>query len=93
MIGGALKWRPIVWLTGGKGSGKSTMQELLHRLFNGGIIQTADTTAAGLWQAMRHHTLPVAIDELEAEEDNRRQNTIVKLMRMASSGALLLRGG
>ena len=93
MVGGALKWRPMAWLTGDRGSGKSMLQELIKQLFAGGIIQTADSTPAGLWQALRHQTLPVAFDELEAEEDPRRAIAVVKLARTASSGALMLRGG
>lgn len=93
LVGGALKWRPMIWLTGSKGTGKSTLQDLVKHLFAGGIIQTADSTPAGLWQALRSQTLPVAFDELEAEEDNRRAIAVVKLARTASSGALMLRGG
>ncbi len=93
MIGGALDWRPMIWLTGSKGTGKSTLQELLKRLFGGGIVQTADSTPAGLWQMLGHQTLPVAFDELEAEEDNRRPGALVKLARMSSSGGMILRGG
>lgn len=93
MIGGALKWRPMGWLTGGKGTGKSTLQDLLRGVFGGGLIQTADTTSAGLYQTLRHQTLPIAVDELEAEEDNRRNTAVVKLARLAASGALMLRGG
>ena len=93
MIGGALHWRPMVWLTGGKGTGKSTLQELLKAVFAGGMIQTADTTSAGLYQTLRHQTLPIAIDELEAEDDNRRAAGVIKLARVASSGGLMLRGG
>ena len=93
MVGGALKWRPMAWMTGDRGSGKSMLQELIKQLFAGGIIQTADSTPAGLWQALRHQTLPVAFDELEAEEDPRRAIAVVKLARTASSGALMLRGG
>jgi hypothetical protein len=93
MIGGALKWRPMVWLTGGKGTGKSTLQDLLRAVFGGALIQTADTTSAGLYQTLRHQTLPIAVDELEAEEDNRRNTAVVRLARLAASGALMLRGG
>ena len=93
MIGGALKWRPMAWLTGGKSTGKSTLQDLLKAIFAGALIQTADTTSAGLYQTLRHQTLPIAVDELEAEDDNRRAIAVVKLARLASSGALMLRGG
>lgn len=93
MVGGALKWRPSAWVTGGKGTGKSTLDDLVKGLFGGAMIHTADTTAAGLYQTLRHQTLPIAIDELEADADNRRANAVIKLARLASSGALMLRGG
>lgn len=93
MIGGALKWRPVVWITGGAGTGKSTLHEVVNGLFDTGIVSVADATAAGIWQKIGYATLPVAFDELEAEEDNRKSSTVIKLARMAASGALMLRGG
>lgn len=93
MIGGALKWRPAAWLTGGKGTGKSTLHDVLKLVFDGALVQTADTTAAGLYQTLRHQTLPISVDELEAEADNRRANAVIRLARLAASGALMLRGG
>lgn len=93
MIGGALKWRPVVWITGGAGTGKSTLHEVMNGLFDTGIVSVADATAAGIWQKIGYATLPVAFDELEAEEDNRKSSAVIKLARMAASGALMVRGG
>lgn len=93
MIGGALAWRPAVWVTGGSGTGKSTLHELLKLLFDDGLISVSDTTAAGVWQKLEHSTLPVAIDELEATADNRRAQAVIEVMRQACSGGLILRGG
>ena len=93
LVGGALKWRPATWLTGGKGTGKSTLHDVLKHVFGGGLVQTADTTAAGLYQTLRHQTLPISVDELEAEADNRKSTAVIKLARLAASGALMLRGG
>lgn len=92
MIGGALRWRPAVWLTGGKGTGKSTLHELVKLLFDGALLSAADTSAAGVWQVLSHQSLPVAVDELEADEDNRKQLAVVKLARLAASGGKLIRG-
>lgn len=92
MIGGALKWRPIVWLTGDRGTGKSTLQEIVKGLFGDGILSTSDTTAAGIYQTIGRDSLPVAIDEAEAEDDNRRIKSLIKLARAAASGSSGHRG-
>lgn len=92
-VGGALEWRPAVWITGGRGTGKSTLHELIKGVFGSSLIAVSDTSAAGLWQKLGHKTEPVAVDELEAAEDNRRANAVIGLARQASSGGLVLRGG
>ena len=92
LIGGALQWRPAVWLTGSKGTGKSTLQKLIKHLMGNGLIDLADATPAYIWQTLRQQTLAVNVDELEATEDNRRTLAIVDLARKAASGAQLGRG-
>jgi hypothetical protein len=93
MLGGALKWRVLAWITGDKGTGKSTLQDVLKHLFDGELMSVQDATAAGIWQVIGHASAPIAIDELEPEEDNRRAAQIIKLARLASSGATMPRGG
>lgn len=93
MVGGALTWRPHVWVTGSSATGKSTLQLLLEYLFDGAALHTHDATEAALRQLLKQQTLPVFFDELEAEEDNRRNKAVIKLARLASSGAVVLRGG
>jgi hypothetical protein len=93
MIGGALKWRPMVWVTGDKITGKSTLHELTGYLFGGALVQTSDTSAAGLYQNLGHSSLPIAIDELEADADNVKAHKVIQLARQASSGGVMLRGG
>lgn len=92
-IGGAVKWRPVAWVTGDTQSGKSTLQEAIDRLSDGGLVHAAEASAAGVWQKLGHSSLPVAIDEQEAEKDNRKLQALVKLARLAASGGLILRGG
>jgi hypothetical protein len=93
-IGGALEWRPGLYLTGDTGTGKSTLiDHLLKPLFGiGGSITVGDSTAAGIAQRLQCRTLPVIVDEFEATEDNRARQAIVELRRAAASGALRLRG-
>ena len=93
MIGGALKWRPAAWVTGGKGTGKSTLIDLIKLLLDDGLVSVADATGAGIWQKLGYSTLPVVLDEQEGEEDNRKINNVIKLARLASSGGMVLRGG
>ena len=92
-IGGALKWRPLVWVTGGKGTGKSTLHDLFAGVFDEQLISLADTSEAGVRQTLGHRTLPVTVDELEAEADNNKAQAVIRLARLASSGGRLTRGG
>lgn len=93
LMGGALRWRSAVFLTGDKGTGKSTLQDLVKAVLGEAVVTTAQTTAAGIYQLMRHDSRAVAVDEIEASADNRRQMSVIELARVASSGALGLRGG
>ncbi len=93
MVGGALKWRPHAWVTGSKSTGKSTLHHLLEVLFDGAALHTHDASEASLRQILKQQTLPVFFDELESEEDNRRNAQVIKLARLASSGAVVFRGG
>lgn len=95
MLGGALRWRPAVWVTGGAGTGKSTLRDhvLMPVCGETGLVSTADATPAGIWQSVQWSTLPVAIDEIEAEADDRQVQAVIALARAAASGGLILRGG
>ena len=93
MLGGALDFRPHCWVTGEFQAGKSTLQLLLQCLFgHQGMISVTDTSAAGVWQAFQCDTLPVGLDELEAETDPRKAADTIKLARFGSSGGKILRG-
>lgn len=95
MLGGALKWRPALWPTGDRGTGKSTLIETIKELFGpNGAVATANTTAAGIRQALMSKTLPVLLDELEAQDDGGDGvHKVLELLRQASSGSIGLRGG
>jgi hypothetical protein len=93
MLGGALRWRPAIWITGDKATGKSTLQSVIAGVMGGAIVSTTDTTAAGIYQSIGFDSLPVAVDEIEAKADNRRAQAVVELFRVAASGGLMLRGG
>ena len=94
MVGGALGWRPMGWVTGDASTGKSTLQELVEAVMGGetGMLVATDTTEAGIRSLLMRTTRPVWIDEAEPEVDDRKLQAVVKLARQASSGAMILRG-
>ena len=93
-LGGALPWRPMVWITGDASTGKSTIHNVTAAVFTPrGILQAADASAAWIWQQLKFRSIPVALDELEAEAAPGKEKAIVQLARIASSGANIGRGG
>jgi len=101
-VGGALAWRSNVWITGGAGSGKSSLngrpqdglgQGIIAQIFGEALFRTADTSAAAIRQMLKNSTVPVMIDEAESEADNTRIMEVIKLARVASSGDSIHRGG
>lgn len=93
MLGGALRWRPAVWLTASQGAGKSSFQDLLKLLHGDGLIQSADATKAGITSQLGQSSLPVALDEFEPEDErSRKVDDIITLARIAASGGEWARG-
>lgn len=94
MLGQAQPWRPMIWVTGGKGTGKSTLEKLIDWIIGErASIKPTATSQAYIYQKIGDSALPVLLDEFEAKEDNKRQQDVIELMRIASSGGELGRGG
>lgn len=95
---GILPWRPHIWVTGGSGSGKSTVVDLIIRPVVGPIaLRVASvTTESGIRQALGSDARPVIFDEAESEDKNQaaRMQAILDLGRAASqqSGAQIIKG-
>lgn len=86
---GALRWRPHVWLSGGTGTGKTTiLNQFVAPLMAGMELQVqGNSTEAGIRQTLRADARPVLFDESEQNderEENRVQN-IISLIRQSSS--------
>jgi hypothetical protein len=93
-FGGALDWRPHLWVTGDSSTGKSTLEKkLLAPLFDGLSLRTHDATEASIRQVLGKQTLPVFFDELEAQANSDREFRVIKLARLASSEGVIFRGG
>jgi hypothetical protein len=94
MVGGALRDRPHLWLTGERGTGKSSLQRMLEWLLgDNAVLVASDATAAGVTQAQGHDSKPVILDEQESDHDNERLQSVIKVMRQATTGGAVLRGG
>lgn len=86
---GALAWRPHVWVTGGAGSGKTTvMSDFLIPMIDGfcEFVQGA-STEAGIRQELGSDALPVMMDEAETnnKRETGRMDAVLALARQASS--------
>lgn len=94
MLGGALDWRPVFWLTAPAGAGKSELQKLMKLLHgDDGLVQTTDATKSGITSKLGHSSLPVSVDELEpGDERSTKERDIVQLARVAASGGEWFRG-
>jgi putative DNA primase/helicase len=86
---GALSWRPHIWVTGGAGTGKTTILKSFMRPLMGGVLQTATggTTEPGLRGILKSDAIPVVFDEFEQNEAKDKQivQNVLALARIASS--------
>lgn len=95
---GALPWRPHIWLTGGAGSGKSTiLNRFIWSLLNGmEIYAQGNSTEAGIRQTLATDALPVLFEESEQndERERLRMQAVLALIRQSSteSAAKTLKG-
>lgn len=90
-FGGALDWRPNVWLQGRKGSGKSWILEhitrpLITQLY--GVKGKGTSSPAGIRQNLENSTKPVELDEMESSNKKNEENIeqILTIFREGSSG-------
>lgn len=92
-LSGALPWRPAVFVTGDKATGKSTLQRVIKSILGDWLVQSVNTTAAGIYQHVGQDSRPVALDEFEAKANSARTKSVLELARQGTSGGQGLRGG
>ncbi|HYD29206.1 hypothetical protein [Brevundimonas sp.] len=87
MVVGALRWRPHIWVTGDRGSGKTTLEQLSDALLGSSVYRASDPSAAGIRQALAGAARPVALDEIEVSSDGTvgRARDVVALARLGST--------
>lgn len=88
LIGGALPFRPMLWLTALPETGKTfLLEEVLQRVLGNLVSEWADVTEAGIAYQASASALPAYIDEFEPEQDKMsRMKAILGLIRVATSG-------
>jgi len=88
-ITGALDWRPHVFLTGAKNSGKTTLISAIEKvLVKVAVALDGQSTEAGIRQRLGADSLAVILDEFESDQNLGRMRQVIKLIRSASSGLL-----
>lgn len=86
-VAGALPVRPHVWLTGGSGTGKSTVMTRIVDPALGGpksfLFAQGGTTEAGIRQTLKSCSVPVILDEFESvtKATKERNESIIELLR------------
>ena len=88
-ICGALKWRPHIWVTGARGTGKTWVVDNIIKMSLGDLETyfQSKTTEAGIRQKLNSDSFPVVFDEADGEDDadRRRIQSVIRLARQASS--------
>jgi len=91
ILSGALRWRPHIFVTGGKGSGKTTVMRDIIKTILKGWSRNSDggTTGAGFRRKLGNQARPVVSDEMETETKKQRDTAddVLTLARQSSSGA------
>lgn len=89
MIGGALAWRPHLWMLGEAGGGKTWVMDNMVRPLLGplAVILQGKTTEAGIRGKLGYDARPVLFDEAETQSDldRVRMQQSIDLARQASS--------
>jgi putative DNA primase/helicase len=87
-FGGILGWRPHIWVSGRKGTGKSWVLENLIRPLCGSFayVGTGKDTEAGIRRSLRTDARPVVLDEMEPGDrrSEEKVKAIITLARNAS---------
>lgn len=89
MIGGALAWRPHLWLLAEGGGGKTWVMDNVVKALLGpmAVVLQGKTTEAGIRGTLGYDARPVLFDEAETQSDldRTRMQQSIDLARQASS--------
>lgn len=95
-IAGALGWRSHLFVTGGRGTGKSSFNGkdgLCDLMLGRGALRTGGATEAAVRQLLHAQTIPVIFDEFEPNAFNAHKlASVLELARLASSASDMHKG-
>lgn len=82
----ALPWRPHIWFTGSRGSGKSTILEYVSNMINFSLM-VQGSTASGIRQRLLNNAVAIIYDESEpdTEKARERMSEILEMARQSST--------
>ena len=82
---GALQWRPHILVTGGRGTGKSTLINWIREDLLGSVaLKMSASTEAGVRQELDSAARALFLDEIE-NDDLERSKAVMRLSRLGSS--------
>ena len=94
VICGVLKWRPHVFISGAKNTGKTTLVGALRGLLDSvAIVLDGQSTEAGIRQKVGPDSRPIILDEFESDQNVGRMKQVIKLVRSASSADYVIARG
>lgn len=86
-LGAFPEWRPHLWVAGRRGSGKSELVEIAHRLLgpmSPGVM--TDASEAGLRQGANNQARPMLLDETERGDRDEHLDAVLRLFRHMAGG-------
>ncbi len=85
LLAGALRIRPVTWIVGPKGSGKSSIFKAIETLAGDGAIGLENATEPGIRKLLESKRVAraVLLDEIEAREDNARLDPLIEMARVS----------
>lgn len=88
-VAGALEYRPSIWVLGGVGSGKTTVQDRICRPMLGGVVIScaANSTEAGIRQMLAGDAISVMFDEFESDDKNQSQQSsdVLRMVKVSAT--------
>lgn len=79
-------WRPIIYLSGAQGTGKTMFSTFLDHVFHGFLEILDKTTAHAIKQTFGNNSTPGFFDEFEHYESEKRQKDILNLLKTSCRG-------
>ncbi len=83
------EWRPQIAVIGPSNSGKTTLFNVLDKLFGSLTLKSSSSTAAGIRQAIKNSSRILLCDEFE---DSRHRAEVLEMLRVSGRGDKILRG-